>query len=145
MKTKIILASLFATFVGLQSFAADSEKRAVYKKIETDNGNTVQVRKKAQTDGEGNARAKRQYRVTDAEGEVVARDKDRARKDDKGKTARAKRQGRKMNEAGEVRARGRDRGQKNAEGERVRGTQKQWTDSRGNRHAKQRARKSQAR
>ncbi len=177
MKSTVAIAGLLvsgALLVPLSAWADVNEDTVNTKKVkktyELDNGNTVEVGKAAQWDGEGNARAKRGFRVTDEDGDVIKRGVDRARKTDDGKMARSKRrewtdadgntyqkrargqrdgegnarghrQGRKIDADGNVVAKGRDRGRKYEDGSFKRKTQKRWIDANGNRHSKTRVRK----
>ena len=120
MKSQFLIVGALALVVGTAAWADPSvDTHSVdtvkgHNTFETPNGNTVEVRRVGQTDGEGNVRAARQFRVTDEEGEVVARGADRVRKNADGEVTRATRRTR-TDDEGNVRQR-RARGHKDGEG-----------------------------
>jgi hypothetical protein len=176
MKTiAVALIASSALMAPMVSFADVNGDNVTTKKVKktyvAPNGNTVDVVKAGQADGEGNARGVRAFRVTDEDGDVVRRGVDRARKTDDGKVARAKkreftdadgnvyqkraraqkdgegnaraqRQGRRLDADGNVTGRASDRVRKSADGDFARKSNKRWVDANGNRHAVKRVRKS---
>ena len=177
MKSKLFAATLItgSLLVPVSAFADvnvdNVQSKTVTKTHELPNGNTLEVGKKGQWDGEGNARGKRAFRVTDESGDVVRRGLDRGRKTDDGKVARTKkreftdaqgntyqkrarfqrdgqgnaraqRHGQKRNADGQVVARGKDRARKHSDGSYSRATNKRWVNANGNRQTKKRIRKS---
>ncbi len=169
MKSHTLAIGLLA--FSMSAVAADVETQRVQKTFETDNGNTVEIRRVGQTDHEGNARARTGYKVTDENGELVARGQNRARKTADGDVARAKRreftdadgntyqkrarmqkdaegnvraqrQRRKLDADGNVTARQRQGGRNFSDGSKVRRSQTQWQDKNGNRRSVKRAKRS---
>ncbi len=170
---KSLLIAGLSSLIAVSVQADDGvDKAKKYRTFETENGNTVQVLKRGQRDDEGNARGSRRVRVTDADGELVAKGVDRGRKTADGNTARAKkrtwvdeegnvtqkraraqkdgqgnaraqRQGRKFDADGNVTARAKDRGRKHADGSWSRRTVKQKQLPNGQRVSKVRTRSGQ--
>ena len=75
---KRLAGSALAVLICAGPATALAETRAAHAEHDLANGNTLQVRRQAAWDGEGNARARRGYAVTDADGNVVRRGHDRA-------------------------------------------------------------------
>ena len=129
---------------------AEGEKGGKHVRERTNaDGETIQVRSRGHTDGQGNAQGQRQWRTIDADGDVVARGGGRGYKTEDGAkggkqyrertnadgetvqarrraqtdgqgNVRVQRQYRKQDADGNVVARGSDRARKNADGDRSR-------------------------
>ena len=79
MKLQWLIVGTLASCLSVPALADVNTKRGA-KSFEAPNGNTVQVRGIRQSDGAGNARGARTYRVVNPDGNVLARGHARGRK-----------------------------------------------------------------